>query len=371
MAPKVLADDSLEATATAALFALASPVVVVNFDQIIGFVNDAAEDFFSSAADQLVGKPLSSVAGFDSPLTAVVDQVQARGAVVVDHAAELSGVHFGGRGLQIQGAPIGDDTGAVVILINRGGIAERLGANADRRGIARSIGAMSAMLAHEIKNPLVGIRGAAQLLEPGLSREDQQLTRLIRDECDRVCNLVDRMDAIASPTLSRGALNIHAVLDHVLQLAKAGFAGGIAFTTDYDPSLPPAFGDRDQLVQVFLNLIKNAVSAISSEGGRVTIKTEYRHDIRLGGRDRVHLPLQVKVCDNGSGIPKEISPYVFDPFVTTRAGGTGLGLALVAKVVTEHGGTVDFDSGEAGTEFCVRLPIVEQRRGIQMGKPNG
>ena len=366
VAPLDLPDTSLEATATAVLLTLASPVIVVDVDQSISLVNAAAEDFFASAEDQLLGKHLSSVVGFDSPLTAVVDQVQARGAVVVDHAAELSGLHFSGRDLQIQVTPIGDDTGAVVVLINRGSVAEHLSTQTDRRGIAKSLGAMSAMLAHEIKNPLAGIRGAAQLLEPGLSREDKQLTRLIRDECDRVCTLVDRMDAIASPTLSRGPLNIHAVLDHVLQLAKAGFADGADFVTEFDPSLPPAFGDRDQLVQVFLNLVKNAVSAVPSEGGRVTIKTEYRHDIRLNGKDRGHIPLQVKVCDNGSGIPKEIRPYVFDPFVTMRTGGTGLGLALVAKVVSEHGGTVDFDCSENSTEFCVRLPIVEQRRGSRM-----
>ena len=302
VAPLDLPDTSLEATATAVLLALASPVIVVDGDQNISLVNAAAEDFFASAEDQLLGKHLSAIVGFDSPLTAVIDQVQARGAVVVDHAAELSGLHFSGRDLQIQGTPIGDDTGAVVVLINRGSVAEHLSTQTDRRGIAKSLGAMSAMLAHEIKslgamsamlaheikNPLAGIRGAAQLLEPGLSREDKQLTRLIRDECDRVCTLVDRMDAIASPTLSRGPLNIHGVLDHVLQLAKAGFADGADFVTEFGPSLPPAFGDRDQLVQVFLNLVKNAVSAVPSEGGRVTIKTEYRHDIRLNGKDRGH-----------------------------------------------------------------------------------
>ena len=210
-----LTDTRTETTAASVLLSQASPVMVLNSDQTIRFLNVAAEEFFATSQDELLGRHVSDIVGSDSPLTALVEQVQARGAVIVDHAAEVSGLDFGRREVQIQGAPIADDTSAVALLIDRGSVAERLGIHAHLRGSAKSIGAMSAMLAHEIKNPLAGIRGAAQLLEPGLSGEDKQLTRLIRDECDRVCNLVDRMDAIASPSLSRGRLNIHTVLDRV------------------------------------------------------------------------------------------------------------------------------------------------------------
>ena len=357
------AADSIDATATSVLLALASPVVVVSPSQHIRFVNDAAEQFFSISEDQLRNKRLTDIVSFDSPLVSLVDQVQARGAAVVDHAAELTGIGTGPRLVQVQAAPIGDASGAVVLLITPVSVAAQLSTDASRTSVARSIGAMSALLAHEIKNPLAGIRGAAQLLEPGLNPEDQKLARLIRDECDRVCNLVDRMDAIADPSLTRESVNIHAVMDRVLQLAKAGFAAHVDLRTEYDPSLPPAFGDHDQLVQVFLNLVKNAAAALPREGGRISITTRYQHDYRLSGRQRGHIPLQVSVRDNGSGIPEEVRPYVFDPFVTTKSGGTGLGLALVAKVVSEHGGTVNFESNSYGTTFHVRLPITEGAAG--------
>ena len=147
-------------------------------------------------------------------------------------------------------------------------------------------------------------------------------------------------------------------------MAKTSFGKTAELVTDFDPSLPPSFGDHDQLVQVFLNLVKNSVSAIPDDGGRVAVKTTYRHDVQLNGRDRGHIPLQVTVRDNGIGIPEEIRRYIFDPFVTSSSGGTGLGLALVAKVIAEHGGSIDYHSSETGTEFCFRLPIMEEHSAV-------
>ena len=352
------------ASAAAVLVAIASPIVVVDRELRVGFANPAAEDLLGSSIDQLRGLTLAEAVGADSPLAALVARAQARATVVVERAAELD--MAGGRGrFELQAAPIEDGSQAIVILVGGPGIAAGLdGPDGPGKhpGLATSIGAMSAMLAHEIKNPLAGVRGAAQLLEPGLGTDDRSLTRLIRDECDRICDLVDRMDAMAGLTLSRRAVNIHAVLDRVLGLARSGFAAGIDFVAAYDPSLPPAFGDHDQLVQVFLNLVKNAVAALPDRGGRVTIATRYRHDVRVGGREGMRVPLEVAVRDNGGGIPAEIRPCIFDPFVTTRSGGTGLGLALVAKVVDEHGGSVDFTSDGTGTEFRVRLPAAEGGR---------
>ncbi len=350
-----------EADATAVLSAIGSPVVVINNERRIGFINQAGEDFLGSSFDHLRGLLLADVVGFDSPLTALVEQARARGSVVVDRSAELD---LGGarRQAMLQASPIDDGSETIVVLISDTGLAGRLDGHAGTSGLAKSIGAMSAMLAHEIKNPLAAIRGAAQLLEPGLKVDDRALTKLIRDECDRVCNLVDRMDTTAGLTLVREPVNIHAVLDQVLQLARSGFAPDVAFSTEYDPSLPAAFGDRDQLVQVFLNLVKNAAAVLPDQGGRVVISTRYRHDVRVNSRDRMDIPLEVSIRDNGSGIPVDIRAHIFDPFVTTRVGGTGLGLALVAKVVAEHGGSVDFTSDQVGTDFRVRLPVVAERQ---------
>ena len=350
-----------ETAATAVLSAIGSPIVVLDNERRIVFVNQAAEDFLGSSFDHLCGLPFADVVGFDSPLRALVEQAHARGSVVVDRTAELD---LGGarRRVMLQASPIYDGSEAIVVLISHTGLAGRLDGHAGTSGLAKSMGALSAMLAHEIKNPLAAIRGAAQLLEPGLKVDDRTLTKLIRDECDRVCNLVDRMDAMAGLTLVRESVNIHAVMDRVLKLARSGFAPDVVFSTEYDPSLPAAFGDHDQLVQVFLNLVKNAAAVLPEQGGRVVISTRYRHDVRVNGRDRMDIPLEVSIRDNGSGIPVDIRAHIFDPFVTTRAGGTGLGLALVAKVVAEHGGSIDFTSDPAGTDFRVRLPVVAERQ---------
>ena len=167
---------------------------------------------------------------------------------------------------------------------------------------------------------------------------------------------------MAGPILLRQPVNVHAALKRVLGLARSGFAAEVTFLTEYAPALPVAIGDHARLLQVFLSLVKNAVAALPDHGGRVMIATRYRHDVRVNGGDRMHIPLEVSVRDNGSGIPAAVRPYVFDPFVTVRARGTGLGLAWVAKVVAEHGGSVDLTSDETGTEFRVCLPVVDARR---------
>jgi two-component system nitrogen regulation sensor histidine kinase GlnL len=230
------------------------------------------------------------------------------------------------------------------------------------RNAARSVTAMAAMLAHEVKNPLSGIRGAAQLLEQDADESGRELTQLICDETDRIVALVDRMEAFSDHRpIDRDAVNIHEVLDRVRKIAQSGFARQVRIGEDYDPSLPPVHGNRDLLVQVFLNLIKNAAEAVPNSGGEITIATAYRHGLRLavpGSETRQHLPLMVSVADNGPGIPEDLKAQLFDPFVTTKRNGTGLGLALVAKVIGDHGGVIEFDSQPRRTVFRVFLPVV-------------
>jgi two-component system, NtrC family, nitrogen regulation sensor histidine kinase GlnL len=249
------------------------------------------------------------------------------------------------------------------VMLQERTIADKMDRQLTHRSAARSVTALAAMLAHEIKNPLSGIRGAAQLLEQSVGDEDRSLTRLICDEADRIVKLVDRMEVFSDQRpIEREPVNVHAVLEHVKRLTQSGFARHIKFVEDYDPSLPPALANRDQLIQVFLNLVKNAAEAIGEDAidGEICLSSSFRPGVRLtvpGSKTRVALPLEFCVRDNGRGVPEDLLPHLFDPFVTTKPSGSGLGLALAAKIIGDHGGIIECESAPRRTVFRVLMPI--------------
>jgi two-component system nitrogen regulation sensor histidine kinase GlnL len=353
--------------AGALLNALTPAIVVVDGNGHIVYLNSAAEQFFKGSASHLEGHALDSLLPGDSPLFALVDQVRNEETPVSEYAVPLEAPKIGKHFVNIQANPLPELPDCIVLALQERSIADKIDRQLTHRGAARSVTAMAAMLAHEVKNPLSGIRGAAQLLEESLPDEDRPLTSLIRDEVDRICALVDRMEIFSeSDALHREAVNIHQVLDRVRQLAQSGFGRHVRFVADFDPSLPSVLGNHDQLVQVFLNLVKNATEAVRDEGGEIVLATAYQHGVRLaipGREDRVHLPLMVSVQDNGDGIPDDIQSHLFDPFVTSKPNGSGLGLALVAKIIGDHGGAIEFESQPRRTIFRVLLPTAADVEG--------
>ncbi|WP_207478777.1 two-component system sensor histidine kinase NtrB [Arenibaculum pallidiluteum] len=350
-----------EADPTAVLNALPDPVVVVGPEDEIRYVNLEAQEFFGTSASALVGTRLLDLLPGDSPIFFLLRQARETGSSVAEYGVAVDTPRTGQHVLTVTAAPLGEPADSVVISFQERTIARRIDSQLTHRGAARSVTAMAAMLAHEVKNPLSGIRGAAQLLDEAVGEDDRELTRLIIDEADRIRALVDRMEVFSDGRpIERGPVNIHSVLEHARKVAQNGFARHVRFIERYDPSLPPVLGNRDQLVQVFLNLLKNAAEAVPEQGGEIVLTTAYQHGVRLavaGAESRMHLPLLVLVQDNGEGIPEDIRPHLFDAFITTKRNGTGLGLALVAKIIGDHGGVIDFDSHPRRTVFKVSLPM--------------
>ncbi|MBB3394418.1 MULTISPECIES: nitrogen regulation protein NR(II) [unclassified Rhizobium] len=355
-------DNGGSAVAIAVLNAIQNPVVMVNEAGLVAFANWEAEAFFGASAAHLARYKISTFIPFGSPLLALIDQVRERRAPINEYRVDLSSPRLGQDKLvDLYVAPVVSDPGSVVIVFQERSMADKIDRQLTHRAAARSVTGLASMLAHEIKNPLSGIRGAAQLLEQSVVDDDRALTRLICDETDRIVSLVDRMEVFSDERpVDRMPVNIHSVLDHVKAVAKAGFARHLRITENYDPSLPSVHANRDQLVQVFLNLVKNAAEAVGDRpDGEIVLTTAYRSGIRLsvaGTREKISLPLEFCVQDNGPGVPVDLLPHLFDPFITTKTNGSGLGLALVAKIIGDHGGIIECDSQNNRTTFRVLMP---------------
>ncbi|MCF6272555.1 MAG: ATP-binding protein [Rhodobacteraceae bacterium] len=337
--------------------ALPFPAFVIDAQVNIAEINDAAEVFCMASKKQMRGKPLQEFAREGSAVVDAVAQAQGGMRSVVLHDVQVG---WGGqaRGVaNVQATRLGE--GEVLLMLHPRSIADKMDRSLSHRNAARSVAGMAAMLAHEIRNPLAGISGAAQLLSSTLGPEDRELTTVIEDEAKRIGDLVNRVEAFGD--MGPGvvaAVNIHDILDRAKRAAAAGFAKHIRFSEVFDPSIPPTAGNADQLMQVLLNLLKNAAEAMRA-GGAITLKTAFRPGVRLAlpGKRSQSLPIEISIKDNGPGIAPAILDDVFEPFVSTKAGGTGLGLSLVSKIIADHGGIVDCKSDSNGTEFRLLLPV--------------
>lgn len=341
----------------ALLDALPLALLLVGPDDLPVEANGAAEALFGRTIGHLCRTPLAALFGEDGVATDLVERVRRTHGIVVARETAPGGL-LGGRVVDVRAAPLIDREGHVLLAIEERMLPGVLRRQAGLDAAARSAYGLAAMLAHEIRNPLSGIRGAAQLLEKAADDRGRGLARLIRDEVDRIGRLVDGLQTFSdNRDFERRAINIHTVLDHVRDVAASGFAAGATIRTMYDPSLPPVAGERDRLIQIFMNLVKNAIEA-TDKNSEVLLTTAYRPGLRLadGSGKATELPIEVAVADRGPGVPPGLVDHVFEPFVSAREGGSGLGLALVAKLVAEHGGLVELDNRDDGATFRVLLP---------------
>lgn len=331
------------------------------------FVNPAAETLLQTSAAQLKQIQLEDAFGPGSALAALVRQAREYGTPLAESdvhletpRADLDRVSISTAPVYRNGAP--DPGGEMILQIAPVSIAQKADQQMRRQGAARSAAGMVAVMAHEVRNPLAGIRGAAQIIESAVDGDEKELAKLIADEVDRIGNLIQRIDVFADVGPAPNTpVNVHEALDRAKRvLESSGALDGVEILEAYDPSLPMVRGDFEGLVQIFLNLIKNAADAAREGGREILLRSGYRHGLNFVAdrrRDAGLPPIVVAIQDNGPGIPDDLRSSVFDPFVSTKPSGQGLGLAVVAKIVGDHGGAVDFESEPRRTVFIVRLPI--------------
>ena len=354
----------------AVLSGLTYPVIALDGQNHIVLINPAGEEFFKAGRSTLLQTDLAQYIDPDHPVFAMIRRVRTTRASISDQGIEFHSAKLGQRLVNLQvsampdfnGGESNSISGGVIIAIQERALAERLRGQHQFRGAARSMTSLSALLAHEIKNPLAGIRGAAELLKSWHPDPDA-LTGLIISETDRIAALLTRMESLAGgKDIDRAPVNIHEVINHCITLAQNSFGQGFDIVSLFDPSLPDTEGDRDLLIQSLLNLIKNACEA-SDKKHKIIIRTFYNLGVHYAvarQAGQAVAPLVIEIEDHGNGISPELKEHIFDPFVTNKSQGTGLGLALVASTIADHGGTIDVTSQKGKTIFRIGLPMSER-----------
>jgi two-component system nitrogen regulation sensor histidine kinase GlnL len=345
--------------------ALPFPAFVVSSLLEITHANSAAEQLVSTSQKQMKNKALAQFFHENSIVLGTVRQAVKDKGSVTQYNVDVALADRAATACNVFVSFLNSAQTDLLLVVQPTGAAQKMSQSLTNLAAARSVTAMAAMLAHEIRNPLAGISGAAQLLAMNASADDVELADMIGQETKRIGQLVDRVEHFGDlRPMTPKPVNIHDVLDRARVASEAGHAAGVLFRLDYDPSLPDVAGDADQLLQVFQNILKNAAEAVAGKRGEITIRSSYNSGVKLAmqGNKAQNLPLHIEIIDNGCGIPENLISEVFDPFVSSKSNGTGLGLSLVSKIIAAHGGMVECSSREGRTVFSVRLPVWRQKK---------
>lgn len=355
------ADRSLP-EAQALLAALPVAVLAVDAAYAVRYINHAAEEWLGISAKHCAGRSLAQIIDVDARMREALSRVLEHGESLSDYDRPIAALK-GGAGLAtLHISPLEERLALLVIDVRPH--APLLREQVSRADIMRNSGMMAAMLAHEVKNPLSGIRGAAQLLKDEAREDQQSLLTLICDETDRIRGVLAQVEPFSDESAAAPEkLNIHEALDYVKRAAEAGVASHVRFVEDYDASLPPAAAVRASLLQVLLNMLTNAAEALEGVAdAQICLVTTARTEFRLhhnaltecGAQNHIHILIE----DNGPGVPPEMQAQLFEPFISSKRAGRGLGLAIAAKLMADMGGHVLLEISQPGlTRFRITLPV--------------
>jgi len=342
---------------------LRTPVFLVNKFNVVIYVNEIGEEFFGISSSILNGKKINELIPNDSPILNLIERVRNSKTGITEESLDFSNLNFPNRKVRVHVVPLSFDSNKVIIQISQLALSEMFQSQRINSKISKSFSSMIDMLMHELKNPLAGIKGASQLIKTDLKDNSNlsELTNLISVECDRVEDLLNRMEQICNNNikLDYESINIHEILNHCKRVAENSFGNKINFINEFDPSLPRLFANKNLLIQIIINLLKNAAEA-SQNKGSIKIKTSFNSNkITSFGQEDIptQMPLQIEIIDFGFGIPSNLLTSIFDPFVSSKKEGKGLGLSIVASGLEEMGAVIDVSSNPGFTNFCINFPL--------------
>jgi len=341
---------------------LRTPVFLINKHNFIKYINLVGEEFFGYSEKLIIGKPLDKFINNDSSVFNLLDRVRISRLGLTEESLDFGNINFPNRKVRVHILPSGFDND-IIVQISELTISELFQKQALNTKISKSFSSMIDMLMHELKNPLSGIKGASQLIEFDVKDNENllELFQLITIESDRIVSLLNRIEQISTNNikLEFESINIHEILNHCRRVAQNSFGSNIEFIEEYDPSLPKILIDKNLMIQVILNLLKNAAEAYNLHG-KVKIKTTYNsNNVKSFSQSglQTSLPLQIEIIDFGKGIPAEMLPNIFNPFVTSKKEGKGLGLSIVASGLEEMNANIDVYSEDGFTCFRINFPL--------------